>query len=79
MARLEAELADVRVRGGQADDALAGLTDAMARMTDAVNEIRGTLDADLAESRRLSLRVAQATDLVMDRLADGAGRETQPA
>jgi cell division protein FtsB len=63
VAALEAELADVRHRAGLADDAIARLTDGLATVS-AVTE------RDLAESRRLSLRVAQMTDVVFDRLSE---------
>jgi len=59
VAFLGAELADVRRRAGDADDAIARLTDDLSAVS-----------TDLTESRRLSLRVAQMTDVVMDRLAD---------
>ena len=47
LARLEAELHDVRVHAGRADDALARLTDGLAATS-------STLEHDLAEARRLS-------------------------
>ena len=70
LSRVEAELHDARVRGGEADDALARLTDGLAAATAA-------LERDLPETRRLSHRVAQMTDLVFDRLAERPG--DQPA
>ena len=70
LARVEAELRDVRVRAGQADDAIARLTDGLAAAS-------STLEHDLAEARRLSHRVAQMTDVVFDRLAERPG--DQPA
>ena len=60
---LQEELAEVRRRAGAADDAIARLTDGLAAATKA-------LESEVAESRRLSLRVAQMTDLVFERLAD---------
>lgn len=63
LARLEAELHDVRVHAGRADDAIARLTDGLAATS-------STLERDLTESRRLSHRVAQMTDVVFDRLAE---------
>ena len=59
VAFLEGELADVRRRAGDADDAIARLTDDLSAVS-----------TGLTESRRLSLRVAQMTDVVGDRLAD---------
>jgi hypothetical protein len=70
LARVEAELHDARVRGGAADDAIARLTDGLAATST-------TLERDLAESRRLSHRVAQMTDVVFDRLVERPGG--QPA
>jgi hypothetical protein len=70
LTRVEADLHDVRVRGGAADDAIARLTDGLAATST-------TLERDLAESRRLSHRVAQMTDVVFDRLAERP--EAQPA
>lgn len=73
VAFLEAELADVRRRAGHADDAIARLTDAAARLTDGV----AAVSADVTESRRLSLRVAQMADVVMDRLATSTPTTSQ--
>ena len=70
LARVEAELRDVRVRAGRADDAIGRLTDGLASTT-------ATVERDLVESRRLSHRVAQMTDAVFDRLAQRPG--DQPA
>jgi hypothetical protein len=66
LARVEAELHDARIRAGAADDALARLTDGLATTV-------STLERDLAESRRMSHRVAQMTDVVFDRLAERSG------
>ncbi|SET78200.1 DUF6752 domain-containing protein [Geodermatophilus poikilotrophus] len=63
-ASLRADLEDARRRGGLADDAIARLFGRLDHLDAGVAE----LDAGLAESRRLSLRVAQMTDLVFDRL-----------
>jgi len=63
-ASLRADLEDTRHRGGLADDAIARLFGRVDHLDAGVAE----LDAGLAESRRLSLRVAQMTDLVFDRL-----------
>lgn len=73
VARLDTESHDIRLRAGQADDALARLSDAVARLTEGLADAYRRIDVlerDLVESRRLSLRVAQLTDVVMDRLAD---------
>jgi uncharacterized small protein (DUF1192 family) len=70
LARLEAELHDVRVHAGRADDAIARLTEGLAATS-------STFEHDLAEARRLSHRVAQMTDVVFDRLAERSG--DQPA
>lgn len=72
-ARLEerADAAEHRLRG--AEDVLGELR---GRLDD-VGDLRGRvgeLDDGLDESRRLSLRVAQLTDLVFDRLAVAPGR-----
>jgi hypothetical protein len=66
LARLEAELHDIRVHAGRADDAIARLTDGLAAAS-------STLEHDLTEARRLSHRVAQMTDVVFDRLAERPG------
>jgi hypothetical protein len=63
LARVEAELHDVRVRAGSADDALARLTEGLAATS-------STVERDSLESRRLAHRVAQMTDTVFDRLAE---------
>lgn len=70
VATLRTDLHDARVRGGAADDAIARLTDRVGALDAGVTEI----DSGLAESRRLSLRVAQMTDLVFDRLGQAAPR-----
>lgn len=70
LARLEADLHEARVHAGRADDAIA-------RLTDGLDATSATLERDLAESRRLSHRVAQMTDVVFDRLAERPG--AQPA
>jgi hypothetical protein len=72
LARMEADLHDARVRAGHADDALARLTDGLA----ATSATAAALGNDLVESRRLSHRVAQMTDVVLDRLAERP--EVQP-
>jgi hypothetical protein len=64
VAALRADLEDTRVRGGVADDALAGLH----RRVEGLEAGVADLDAGLTESRRLSLQVGQMTDLVFDRL-----------
>ncbi|WP_147251502.1 DUF6752 domain-containing protein [Blastococcus sp. TBT05-19] len=64
IAAVDETLQDARRRGGLADDAIA-------RLVEQVEGLHGRLDevaADLQESRRLSLRVAQLADLVFDRL-----------
>lgn len=64
LATVDEVLQDARRRGGLADDAIA-------RLVERVEGLHGRLDevaADLQESRRLSLRVAQLADLVFDRL-----------
>jgi hypothetical protein len=63
LARLEAELHEARVHAGRADDAIA-------RLTDGLTATSAALEQDLVESRRLSHRVAQMTDVVFDRLAE---------
>jgi hypothetical protein len=63
LARVEEELRDVRIRAGEADDALARLTDGLAATSSMV-------DRDSLESWRLAHRVAQMTDVVFDRLAE---------
>ena len=70
---MRADLEASRVRGGTADDAIARLFGDV----EAVGATLAELDSGLDESRRLSLRVAQMTDLVFDRLVashDGADR-----
>ncbi|MGY1747105.1 hypothetical protein [Blastococcus sp. SYSU D00695] len=57
-------LDDARRRAGVADDAIAALVGRVEGLESGVAE----LDSGLAESRRLSRRVAQMTDLVFDRL-----------
>ncbi len=67
-ARLEerADAAEDRLRGtGSEICELRGRTDEIGELRDRL----GGLGDELAESRRLSLRVAQLTDLVFDRLA----------
>ena len=66
LARVEAELQDTRIRAGHADDALARLTDGLA----VTSATAAALESDVEESRRLSHRVAQLTDVVFDRLAE---------
>lgn len=63
-ASLRADLDDARRRGGLADDAIARLFGRADEVDARVAEVV----AGLAESRRLSLRVAQMTDVVFDRL-----------
>ena len=63
-ASVRTDLDDARVRGGVADDAIARLVG----RTDELDARIADVDAGLGESRRLSLRVAQMTDLVFDRL-----------
>jgi hypothetical protein len=69
LTRVEAELLDARIRAGRADDALARLTDGLA----VTSATAAALERDLVESRRLSHRVAQLTDVVFDRLAERPG------
>jgi chromosome segregation ATPase len=56
-------------RLGRLEDRLAGGEHATRQVQDALAGLSG----DVEESRRLSLRVAQLTDLVFDRLADAPG------
>ncbi|MGY1663987.1 hypothetical protein ACI78Q_22380 [Geodermatophilus sp. SYSU D00705] len=61
---IRADLEQARTRGGVADDAIARLFGRVDGIDATVAEVQ----TGLAESRRLSLRVAQMTDLVFDRL-----------
>ena len=50
---------------------LAGRTREGAEHLERLDAVVTSLDADVAESRRLSLRIAQLADLVFDRLGGG--------
>ncbi|MGY1693525.1 MULTISPECIES: hypothetical protein [unclassified Geodermatophilus] len=63
-------------RLGESEAALAELREQLAVRSQQVEDLqrwRGEAEAGLDESRRLSLRVAQMTDLVFDRLLTSAG------
>jgi chromosome segregation ATPase len=66
----------------ETEAALAGLREQLherSRHVEALERSLREVEAGLEESRRLSLRVAQMTDLVFDRLLDAPGAARPPA
>jgi DNA repair exonuclease SbcCD ATPase subunit len=66
----------------ETEAALAGLREQLherSRHVEALERSLREVEAGLEESRRLSLRVAQMTDLVFDRLLDAPEAARRPA
>lgn len=72
---LEQRLAETAEEAGRSADNLRSDLARLGEGTGDLSERVERLDDDLTESRRLSRRIAQLTDLTFDRLTEPAGAE----